>query len=195
MNKNIETKIKCPSCKGTLIKYSWGYGCSGYQEGCRFSVGAVCGKILTVRQVEKLIKKGNTGIITGFQKRDGSSFDAALELKKDDSENYRVTFEKQNYIKEEMPDLYAVCPYCKERITRKLKGWGCEEKCGIFLPYEFSGRRFTKREAECLFGEKETPLLSGFVSKKKKPFAAVFYIEENHVKMRFPEKSQSAEEE
>ena len=63
-----------------MKKQSWGYGCSGYKEGCRFSVGMICKKILTENQFRKLLNERDTGLIRGFKSKNGKPFSAHLLL-------------------------------------------------------------------------------------------------------------------
>lgn len=82
----------CPVCGNPLVRFSWGFGCSGYKEGCKWSLGKICGKQLTDKQVETLLKKKKTSKISGFISKSGKKFDAFLVLK----ENGSVGFEFAN---------------------------------------------------------------------------------------------------
>ena len=77
---NAESVGNCPACGKPVVKNSWGYGCTGYKDGCRFSVGTICGKKISEAQVKQLISKGKTGVIKGFKSKAGKSFDAMLVL-------------------------------------------------------------------------------------------------------------------
>lgn len=70
----------CPNCGKPMRVYQWGYGCSGYNDGCRFSIGKICGKSLTQKQAERLLNKGDSGVIKGFKSKTGKTFDAHLIL-------------------------------------------------------------------------------------------------------------------
>lgn len=83
--------LTCPMCGKPVRKVSWGWGCSGYKEGCKFGVSAViAGKKMTDAQVKALIEKGRTGEIKGFKSKAGKSFSAMLVL---DKETGRANFE------------------------------------------------------------------------------------------------------
>ena len=75
--KEMEIDAPCPACGKPIRKHPWGYGCSGY-PGCRFSIGKVCGKMLTEKQVISLCRKGSTGVLKGFHAKSGNTFDASL---------------------------------------------------------------------------------------------------------------------
>lgn len=83
---------KCPVCGKPMRKLKWGYGCSGYADGCRFSIGTICGKTLTETQVKRLVEKRDSGEIKGFTSKAGKRFDAHLVL--DESNAIKFSFAK-----------------------------------------------------------------------------------------------------
>jgi DNA topoisomerase-3 len=84
-----EADLICPVCGSPISKKNWGWGCTNYKNGCKFTVNAViAGKKLTDAQVKKLITKGQTSVIKGFKSKAGKSFDAALAV----DENFKVVF-------------------------------------------------------------------------------------------------------
>jgi len=73
----------CPSCEGGVIsdrgKF---YGCSSYNDGCRFSLPKRwAGKSLSESQIKMLLEKGKTNLIKGFKSKKGKSFNAYLTIK------------------------------------------------------------------------------------------------------------------
>lgn len=186
--------LMCPVCGSSLRKLSWGYGCTRYSEGCKFSIGKIAGKMLSEGQVKKLLKDEKLGPLTGFRKKDGTAFEATLVLEevKEDGKtvNYKVGFERHKSLGDDAADIYARCPVCGGSITKGRYGWECSKKCGASVPYELCGRRIEPEMAEALFANGQTPLLEGFISKKsQKPFPAQLIMEEGKVKFHFPEKS------
>lgn len=78
------TGLKCPVCGKNIIKLKWGYGCSGFKEGCKFGISElIAGKKLTEKQIKSLIEKGQTSEIKGFKSKAGKKFNAKLKLDKD----------------------------------------------------------------------------------------------------------------
>lgn len=73
---------KCPSChQGELLEKKSFYGCSRYQEGCKFTISKrIASKKITASQVRNLCEKGLTKPIKGFKSKKGSSFSARLKL-------------------------------------------------------------------------------------------------------------------
>lgn len=73
---------RCPACGKTVIRTKFGYGCSGYRDGCKFSTGnVICGKVVSVDNMKKLLESGSTDLISGFvSKRTGKEFSARLAV-------------------------------------------------------------------------------------------------------------------
>lgn len=78
-----EKKMLCPICSKPLHSFDWGYGCTGYKEGCKFNVNkTICGKKITENMVVLLCQNGKTNIIKGFKSKAGNDFDAYLIVDK-----------------------------------------------------------------------------------------------------------------
>lgn len=73
---------KCPSCGREVVRTRYGYGCTGYKEGCKFSVSnVICGRTISVSNIKQLLETGKTYKIEGFvSKRTGNKFSARLKL-------------------------------------------------------------------------------------------------------------------
>jgi len=87
--KNNQTKIDfsrsldilgvCPFCQnGNIVKNSKGYGCTNWKNGCDFFIGNIAGIDIPAEQIKKLISKGSTDIIDGFNSKKGTQFSASL---------------------------------------------------------------------------------------------------------------------
>ena len=72
----------CPLCGREVRRTSFGYGCTGYKDGCRFSVKMkILGRLISVSSVRALLSDKKTPLITGFvSQKTGKSFDAYLKL-------------------------------------------------------------------------------------------------------------------
>ena len=72
----------CPLCGADVRRTKFGYGCSGYKEGCKFSFGSyICGRAVSLRNARMLLEQGSTSVIKGFiSPRTQKSFDAALKI-------------------------------------------------------------------------------------------------------------------
>lgn len=79
---------KCPYCGENFVRTKFGYGCSGYKNGCKFSVSAViCGRVISVSNMKLALENGKTSRIEGFVSKNGKSFDATMKL-----ENRKLVF-------------------------------------------------------------------------------------------------------
>ena len=84
----------CPLCGKPVIENKKAYGCSGWKEGCKFTIWKqVAGKNISQAQARKIISKGKSDLIKGFKSKKGTEFDAYLEL---DSGSVVFKFPKQN---------------------------------------------------------------------------------------------------
>ena len=81
---------KCPLCGKDVIRYKTGYSCSGYKEGCTFSVyGFICRRVISKVNMEMLLSTKRTSKIKGFISKNGKPFDAYLKLE----ESGKVVFD------------------------------------------------------------------------------------------------------
>jgi DNA topoisomerase-3 len=72
----------CPVCKQNVVRTRFGYGCSGYKQGCGFSSGnVICGRVISIENMKIMLETGSTPIITGFiSKKSGKEFSARLAV-------------------------------------------------------------------------------------------------------------------
>lgn len=71
----------CPVCQKTVVKTNKGYGCSGWREGCTFTIwGEMLGKKITDAVVKQLLETGKTEKIDGFVSKGGKAFSAVLKI-------------------------------------------------------------------------------------------------------------------
>ena len=92
-----DEQLKCPLCGKPVRTLDWGYSCSGYKEGCKFSINKkIADKTITESQAIALCQKGKTTLIKGFKSKSGNTFDAYLIYNKADN---KISFqfpEKKN---------------------------------------------------------------------------------------------------
>jgi len=81
---------KCPLCGRDMKRQRNFYGCSGYKDGCKFSVNiSICQRVISIANLKELTENGRTPVISGFvSAKTGKRFDAALKL-----ENGRAVFD------------------------------------------------------------------------------------------------------
>ncbi len=80
---------KCPICHKDVLKSRYGYACSGYKEGCKFSINSViCKRVISKKNAQMLLETGKTSEIQGFVSKTGKTFNARLKI-----ENGKVVFD------------------------------------------------------------------------------------------------------
>lgn len=73
----------CPLCGSEVMKNRYAYGCKNYKE-CKFKISTIiCGRSISKKNAELLLKDGTTSKIEGFISKNGKSFDAKLKLDSD----------------------------------------------------------------------------------------------------------------
>ncbi len=72
----------CPLCGERVTKGKYGYGCTGYKNGCKFRIpGILCKRVITPDNAKILLNEGKTDKIEGFISKAGNPFSAVLVLK------------------------------------------------------------------------------------------------------------------
>lgn len=86
-----DTVGQCPLCGKDVSRNRFGYGCTGYKDGCKFKInGTICNRVISSSNAKELLKNGKTFKIQGFvSKKSGKQFDARLIL----DENKQIVFD------------------------------------------------------------------------------------------------------
>lgn len=79
---NKKTSLgKCPVCNKDIYEGEKSYYCSGYNEGCKFTIWKIIsGKKITDSNVKQLLTNGVTTSIRGFKSKNGNKFIAKLKI-------------------------------------------------------------------------------------------------------------------
>ena len=117
--------LKCPKCsKGTLLKGTSAYGCSEYKAGCSFRMPfEFMGKKISVNQFKRLVNKGATVCLKGFQK-DGEKCSGTVRFNR----SFELDFlpQKENTTTKKTATLS--CPKCKKgTVLKGSTAYGCSE--------------------------------------------------------------------
>ena len=74
----------CPVCKKDIIENKKAFTCE--DRACKFVIWkTIAGKNITKTQAKKLITKGKTDLIKGFKSKKGTTFNAYIVLKPDNT--------------------------------------------------------------------------------------------------------------
>lgn len=80
--KNEKTIVGyCPLCGKDIIESNKSFYCSGFKEGCKFSVWkTIAGKKISKTNIKQLLENGVTTEIKGFKAKSGKQFNAKLQI-------------------------------------------------------------------------------------------------------------------
>ena len=174
---------KCPLCGKDVLRGKYGYGCSGYKEGCKFKINSfICKRPISITNARLLLTEGATAEIKGFVSKNGRPFDSRLILEGD-----KVVFEKKQSPVRDKPAetellgaIAGSCPICGKNVIRGKYDFGCigyKEGCGFRIGGEICGRPISLFEAQILLSSGITPTLGGFISKNGKRFSGKLKID------------------
>ena len=79
----------CPKCGKAVKRGRYGYGCSGYKEGCKLMIPlSLCKRLITVPEAKFILENGRVDNVSGFISKNGKTFSANLKL-----DGERVSFD------------------------------------------------------------------------------------------------------
>lgn len=161
--KNATHKPKsmvCPKCGRPLLAGKAAWGCSGYRDGCSFTVPfVVFGKKLTENQVASLTSKGETATIKGLMV-DGVKCDGKITFDKDSNIVFKMATPKKT------ADAPLKCPLCGGDVIEGRTAWGCanyKSGCTFRVPFTFMCKKLTATHLKVLLSKGHTARMSGFV--------------------------------
>jgi DNA topoisomerase-3 len=172
--------VVCPACGGQIKKTSFGYGCVNFKQedpgSCRFSIGQIAGKTLSVSNVKQLLTEKKTDTIRGFKSKAGKKFDACLILKQNEAGQPEISFDFENVEAKVVKDVK--CPLCGGEIVATPFGYGCSnykkdnpESCRFSIG-KLAGKNLTETQVRQILNEGITDTIRGFKSKTGKKFDA-----------------------
>lgn len=140
---------------------------------------------------EKLLK-GEKVHLTKLRGKNKYYFDADIVLSKDGN----ITFEGTENIKNDTAisdKPVGKCPKCGADVLEGSYSYFCSKKdqgCTFYIKKTMGNMEITRDIAEKLLKDGKTELLTGFTSKRGKPFSAYLYIDPktNTVKFEFENK-------
>lgn len=72
---------KCPLCGKPVIRGRYGYGCTGYKDGCKFKIsGFICKRVISKTNAKMLLESGKSSKIKGFISKAGKPFEGYLVM-------------------------------------------------------------------------------------------------------------------
>lgn len=175
---------KCPKCGCDLRENSKAIGCSGYKNGCDFTIWkTVAGKELTEKQIMDLLTKGRTAKIKGFTSRKGTKFDACLKLV-----DGKVSFDFDDPKPTTNFNIdWGTCPICGSPMEETGRSVRCSDHdCKFVIWKTIAGKDLEPAIIHELITEKQTLYpVTGFKSRKGSSFDALLYWDDGEQKVVF----------
>jgi DNA topoisomerase-3 len=173
---------KCPKCGADVYETPKTFECENKKSGkCDFVIWKkFLNKTLTRETVEKLLN-GEKVHLTKLRGRNKFYFDADILLDKDGN----ITFDGMQNIKNDKPisdKPVGKCPKCGADVLEGTYSYFCSKKdegCTFYIKKTMGNMEIDRETASELLKNKKTKLLTGFTSKKGKPFSAYLYIDKN----------------
>jgi DNA topoisomerase-3 len=134
-NPPIPNTLSCPKCeKGQVLKGKSAYGCNRYQEGCDFRLPFVfMGKKISDKQIRRLLQKGSTIQLKGFQDKGGKKV-GKLRF----NDQFQLILVEKPRAESQMPEVLR-CPKCGVGTVIKGKtAFGCSRwkaGCDFQMPF------------------------------------------------------------
>ena len=197
----------CPKCETLVYEKAWFYGCTestkrtGKRE-CDFLVWKDNnGRYINRQVVKDLIEKSTTSELDGFKNASGKEFKAVLKLENGSvvrentsdaeagpDERFEVNAEPLGSCPMSCKDTCSVIEtetnfICRDRhesIQAGDKGAG-----GFQFPRMLCKREIKREEVQTYLKTGETPVLTGFISKRGRKFAAKLVMENDGTGFRF----------
>lgn len=177
--------LPCPDCGGKLQTTTFGYGCSNYNNeeiNCKFAVGKIAGRELSIDEFSSLIREGRTKVLEGFVGKNKKKFKAAITLKKEDGKS-SIAFDFDEVGPEYLENV--ACPDCGGKIRIGAKGFGCDnyskdnpDSCKFFIG-TIASKELSQSDVIDLLKEGHTKTIRGFKSKNGKKFDSVLTLQKD----------------
>ena len=164
-------EYRCPACGREMKFGSYGYYCSGRDEGCKFKVPlTIAERSLPDEEIRSLFETGSTGVITGFISNSGKPFDAYITVEDDGNGGKGLKFNFPERVTE-----YAefACPACGGRMAIRAKGYACEaDGCKLYLPFVLAGQKLGDDVIQEILETGRSSVIEGFISRNGNTFNA-----------------------
>ena len=203
----------CPKCGANVFAHGTNFVCEksvGTTRTCKFRSGAVIlQQTIDPEQFRKLLSAGKTELLKGFvSRKTGRKFEAFLVLKDGEvgfefapreakSKTSRSAKPKEPVVKLDFTgqEPLGKCPKCGGRVFEGPESYVCEKSQVETRPCKFKTGKLIlqqpieREQAVKLLAEGRTDLLSKFISRAGRPFAAVLKLgEKGKVEFEFPER-------
>ena len=164
----------CPICQDKVIEKGKLFLCRN--KACTLKIGKrILSASITKEIVKSLLTEKRSPKPLWFKSSQGKKFQAYLLLQADGN----IQFEFIDLHKVVSDEIIGPCPICQGNIIETTGYFECKkESCQFKINKSILGRSMKKEEIETLLKNKKTKKLSGFWSKKGRPFSASLKVNE-----------------
>ncbi|MCY9757306.1 DNA topoisomerase [Paenibacillus alvei] len=170
----------CPYCGKPVVEQEKSYSCSGYREGCKFSIWKQFRKVdLPLRHVKGLLA-GKQLMMKGLPKEDGTTYDIVLYIEDGKVETRLPTLDDKSV---------GDCPSCGQPVIEREKSYGCSgyrEGCKFTIWKEFRKVQLTPKLISTLLTGKEALLRDIPMSNGDGKYNLFLQLKDNKIETRLP---------
>ncbi len=189
--------ISCPVCGSSLRTTKYGCICNNYKKdapieeyedgsACKFVIGQIAGKILSIKELEQLIVNKRLDDVKGFKSKAGNKFDATLTLSIEKDEE-GINRAKTDLVFSAPSESRLKCIRCGKNLVKGRWKYECE--CGFEITHVIAKKDISETQIKKLLDEGKSDLITGFTSKAGKKFDAYLVFDETDgVKFDFPKR-------
>lgn len=165
--QQVDSVGSCPSCHKPILVRKGFYGCSGYQEGCKFSIpGTYMKGRVTERMARELLEGRKVRIKLTGQYGD---YELLLNMKDGKIESRKPTINDLSL---------GNCLLCGNPVLEKENLFGCSgyrSGCRFSIPKEFLQKKISAAQIKKLLKNGKTDIIKGFIGSKGSFDAALSY--------------------
>lgn len=171
-----QTIMTCPGCGNDIIEAEKNFFCSGYKDGCKYSLmKKFMGATFTAKDVSELFNNGS--VTKKLKKNDGTVWPQKLSFSPTDG---KLVFEKS--VDE---DTDFICPACGEKLIRNGSKLKCSS-CDFSLWTTIAKHELTNKElAPILENGKSKDKIKGLKKKDGTTFSTYLVLEINGANSKF----------
>jgi DNA topoisomerase-3 len=183
----------CPKCGGVVKENYKKFAC----QSCDWSTWKiVAGRQFEIDEIEKLLREGRVGPLTGFRSKMGRQFNAEIRLNDDQQPEFDFGQSNEGEDGAEAVDFsgqqpLGPCPKCGARVFEHAMAYVCEKSVGPAKSCDFrSGKVILQQPVEReqmvkLLADGRTDLLKGFVSARTRRKFSAFLVRGKDGKVGF----------
>ncbi|MGY3386867.1 DNA topoisomerase-3 [Paenibacillus polymyxa] len=174
---------ECPSCGKTIIEGKKGFGCSGWKEGCTFTIWKTFRNAkITTKQATDLLAGKEILLKNILPSAEGKKpYDLLLKLNGDKLESRFPTVDDKSI---------GSCPLCQKPVISYGTYYACtgrQDGCPVSISQEFRKVKLPERAVKALLAGKEVLLKDLAKANGEGTYSIYIFLKDGKISSRFPE--------